>query len=262
MLRLDSIFVTFNKGTKFEIKGIDGLSLHLAPGDFATVIGSNGAGKSTLMNVIAGSVTADEGRVTIDGRDVTLDPEHRRASYIGHLFQDPMKGTAPGMTIAENLSLAAGRGGWLSLPSRADKTLFRERLASLGMGLEERMNTPVGLLSGGQRQALTLLMATFNPPKLLLLDEHTAALDPATAETVLGITRRTVEENSLTCLMITHNIKDALSMGNRLLMMDRGRIIVDVSGEEKRSMTVDGILAKFKEAAAGALSDRTVLGAG
>ena len=259
MLDLRDITVTFNKGTRFEIKGIDGLSLHLSPGDFATVIGSNGAGKSTLMNVIAGSVIADEGRVTIDGRDVTLDPEHKRASYIGHLFQDPMRGTAPGMTIAENLALAAGRGGWLSLPSRSDRALFRERLASLGMGLEERMNTPVGLLSGGQRQALTLLMATFNPPKLLLLDEHTAALDPATAETVLGITRRTVEYNHLTCLMITHNVKDALALGNRLLMMDRGRIILDVSGDEKKALTVDAVLAIFKENAASALSDRMAL---
>ena len=262
MLKLDCVSVTFNKGTKFEVKGLDGLSLHLAPGDFATVIGSNGAGKSTLMNVVSGSVEADSGRVVIDGRDVTLDPEHKRASYIGHLFQDPMRGTAPGMTIAENLALAAGRGGWLNIPSRADRALFRERLAALGMGLEDRMNSPVGLLSGGQRQALTLLMATFNPPKLLLLDEHTAALDPATAATVLDITQKTVSENSLTCLMITHNIKDALSMGNRLLMMDRGKIIVDVSGEEKRSMTADGILAKFKEAAAVALADRTMLGAG
>jgi len=259
MLDLRDITVTFNKGTRFEIKGIDGLSLHLSPGDFATVIGSNGAGKSTLMNVIAGSVIADDGRVMIDGRDVTLDPEHKRASYIGHLFQDPMRGTAPGMTIAENLALAAGRGGWLSLPSRSDRALFRERLASLGMGLEERMNTPVGLLSGGQRQALTLLMATFNPPKLLLLDEHTAALDPATAETVLGITRRTVEENRLTCLMITHNVKDALALGNRLLMMDRGRVILDVSGDEKKALTVDAVLAIFKENAASALSDRMAL---
>ena len=259
MLDLRDITVTFNKGTRFEIKGIDGLSLHLSPGDFATVIGSNGAGKSTLMNVIAGSVIADDGRVMIDGRDVTLDPEHKRASYIGHLFQDPMRGTAPGMTIAENLALAAGRGGWLALPSRTSRKLFRERLASLGMGLEKRMNTPVGLLSGGQRQALTLLMATFNPPKLLLLDEHTAALDPATAETVLDITRRTVEENGLTCLMITHNVKDALSLGNRMLMMDRGRIILDVSGDEKAALTVDAVLAIFKENAASALSDRMAL---
>ncbi len=259
MLRLENVSVTFNKGTKFEVKGLDGLSLRLAPGDFATVIGSNGAGKSTLMNLVSGSVEADSGRVVIDGRDVTLDPEHKRASYIGHLFQDPMRGTAPGMTIAENLALAAGRGGWLSIPSRADRALFRDRLAALGMGLEDRMNSPVGLLSGGQRQALTLLMATFNPPKLLLLDEHTAALDPATAETVLDITRRTVEENNLTCLMITHNVKDALSLGNRLLMMDRGRIILDVSGDEKRALTVDAVLRVFKENAASALSDRMAL---
>ncbi|MBO7376724.1 MAG: ATP-binding cassette domain-containing protein [Clostridia bacterium] len=258
MLKLDCVSVTFNKGTKFEVTGLDGLSLHLAPGDFATVIGSNGAGKSTLMNVVSGSVEADSGRVVIDGRDVTLDPEHKRASYIGHLFQDPMRGTAPGMTIAENLALAAGRGGWLSVPSRADRALFRERLAALGMGLEDRMNSPVGLLSGGQRQALTLLMATFNPPKLLLLDEHTAALDPATAETVLELTRRTVEDNRLCCLMITHNIKDALALGGRILMMDRGRIIFDASGDEKRALTVDAVLDRFRST--GALSDRMALG--
>ena len=259
MLTLSHISKTFNPGTVNEKRAITDLSLHLDPGDFVTIIGSNGAGKSTLFNAIAGSFYVDSGSIVVDGRDVTFMPEYRRAKHIGRLFQDPMRGSAPGMTIEENLALAAGSGGWFSHMTKADRDRFRDQLSQLDMGLEDRMKQPVGLLSGGQRQALTLLMATMNPPWLLMLDEHTAALDPATAEKVLDITRRVVEENHITTLMVTHNMQDALAMGNRTLMMDSGRIVLDVSGEERAGMTVADLLERFHRGAGRALDDDRIL---
>ena len=199
-----------------------------------------------MFNAIAGTYLTDEGTITLDGKDITSMPEHKRARLIGRLFQDPMKGSAPGMTIEENLALAAGRGGWLSVLSKKDKKLFREKLSLLDMGLEDRMNQQVGLLSGGQRQALTLMMATINPPKILLLDEHTAALDPGTAEKVLNLTTKIVDENKITCLMITHNMQSALELGNRTIMMDSGRVIFDAANEERDGLTVNDLLEKFK----------------
>ena len=246
MLKLKNISKTFNPGTVNEKTAIRDLSLQLDRGDFVTVIGANGAGKSTLFNAIAGSFFTDTGSIELGGRDITFLPEYKRARSIGRLFQDPMLGSAPGMTIEENLALAAGHGGWLSHVSRAEKQAFRDRLSLLNMGLEDRMRQPVGLLSGGQRQALTLLMATMNPPELLLLDEHTAALDPGTAEKVLALTKSIVEENRLTCLMITHNMQSALDLGNRTLMMDAGSIILDIGGEERRGLTVEDLLRRFK----------------
>ena len=201
----------------------------------------------------------DTGAIELDGRDITFMPQHVRAKEIGRLYQDPMRGTAPGMTIEENLALAAGKGGWLSHTTRQEKERFREELKKLDIGLEKRMSHPVGLLSGGQRQALTLLMATMNPPKLLLLDEHTAALDPGTAEKVLNLTRRIVEKHQLTCLMITHNMQSAIDLGNRILMMDSGNIVLDIGGEEKKNMTVDGLLEKFKTGAGKALDNDRIL---
>jgi putative ABC transport system ATP-binding protein len=249
MLYVNDVSVTFNRGTPDCALALDRVTLHLPAGDFVTVIGSNGAGKSTLLNVICGTAEPDSGTIVLAGSDITAVPPHVRARQIGRLFQDPMKGTAPGMTIEENMALAAGLGGWFSAIRRQDRELFRERLSRLGMGLEDRLRSPVGSLSGGQRQALTLMMATFNPPKLLLLDEHTAALDPATAEKVLDITRRMISENSLTCLMITHNMRDALDLGNRTIMMDRGRVIYDAAGDERASLTVADLTERFREAA-------------
>ncbi|MBO5283940.1 MAG: ATP-binding cassette domain-containing protein [Lachnospiraceae bacterium] len=259
MLRLSHISKTFNPGTVNAKLALDDLSLEVRDGDFITIIGANGAGKSTLFNAIAGSFFTDSGSILLDGRDITLVPEHDRARVIGRLFQDPMRGSAPGMTIEENLALAAGHGGWLSRISKEDKKLFRERLALLGMGLEDRMQQPVGLLSGGQRQALTLMMATINPPKLLLLDEHTAALDPATAEKVLALTRDIVREGKLTCLMVTHNMQSALDLGNRTLMMDGGNVIYDVAGEEREKLQVSDLLVLFKEASGRALNNDRML---
>ncbi len=259
MLHVDHLSKTFNPGTVNEKKAITDLSLHLSPGDFVTIIGSNGAGKSTLFNAIAGDFLADSGSIVLDGRDITFMPSHKRSKRIGRLFQDPMRGSAPHMSIEENLSMASGRGGWLSHISKADRAAFREKLALLGMGLEDRMRQPVGLLSGGQRQALTLLMATFCPPKLLLLDEHTAALDPATAEKVLKITRDVVEENHITTLMVTHNMQQALDLGNRTLMMDAGGIVLDVAGEERGKMTVNDLLAQFKQRAGKNLDNDRIL---
>lgn len=260
MLTITKISKTFNPGTVNEKTAIRDLSLHLDRGDFVTIIGANGAGKSTLFNAIGGSFYTDAGSIVLDGKDITFLPEYKRARDIGRLFQDPMRGSAPGMTIEENLALAAGRGGWLSHVSREEKENFRERLSLLNMGLEDRMKQPVGLLSGGQRQALTLMMATMNPPKLLLLDEHTAALDPATAEKVLELTKSIVGEGNLTCLMITHNMQSALDLGNRTLMMDAGNIILDVGGEERRGLTVDDLLRKFKAGVGKALdNDRMLL---
>ena len=261
MLKLIHISKTFNPGTVNEKKALCDISIDVADGDFISIIGSNGAGKSTVFNAIAGSFYTDSGSIFLDGEDITLQPEHVRAKKIGRLFQDPMRGSAPGMTIEENLALAAGKGGWFSHISRATREEFRERLSLLGMGLEDRMQHPVGLLSGGQRQALTLMMATFNPPKLLLLDEHTAALDPATAEKVLALTKDIVEKNALTCLMVTHNMQTALDLGNRTLMMDNGRIIYDASGEERDRLNVEDLLVLFREAVGKSLdNDRMMLG--
>ena len=260
MLTLTNVSKTFNPGTVNEKTAISGLSLHLDEGDFVTIIGANGAGKSTLFNAIAGSFYPDTGSIVLDGEDITFLPEYKRARTIGRLFQDPMRGSAPGMTIEENLALAAGGGGWLSHVKREDKARFRDRLALLDMGLEDRMRQPVGLLSGGQRQALTLVMATMVKPKLLLLDEHTAALDPGTAEKVLALTEQIVREGNLTCLMITHNMSSALELGNRTFMMDAGRIILDVAGQEREGLTVDDLLRKFKEGVGKALdNDRMLL---
>ena len=259
MLTLSHISKTFNPGTVNEKCAIRDLSLHLEPGDFVTIIGANGAGKSTLFNAIAGSFFTDSGSITLAGRDITFLPEYRRAKIIGRLFQDPMLGSAPGMTIEENLALAAGSGGWLSHVTKEEKKKFRDRLALLNMGLENRMKQPVGLLSGGQRQALTLMMATMANPKLLLLDEHTAALDPGTAEKVLNLTREIVEEDQLTCLMITHNMQSALDLGNRTLMMDSGDIILDIAGEECRGLTVEDLLQRFREGVGHALNNDRML---
>ncbi|MBP3217440.1 MAG: ATP-binding cassette domain-containing protein, partial [Lachnospiraceae bacterium] len=256
---LSHISKTFNPGTVNEKCAIRDLSLHLDPGDFVTIIGANGAGKSTLFNAIAGSFFTDSGSITLAGRDITFLPEYRRAKIIGRLFQDPMLGSAPGMTIEENLALAAGSGGWLSHVTKEEKKKFRDRLALLNMGLENRMKQPVGLLSGGQRQALTLMMATMANPKLLLLDEHTAALDPGTAEKVLNLTREIVEEDQLTCLMITHNMQSALDLGNRTLMMDSGDIILDIAGEERRGLTVEDLLQRFREGVGHALNNDRML---
>ena len=251
MLKLNDIAKTFNPGTVNEKRALDGVSLHLAPGDFVTVVGSNGAGKSTLFHAIAGVFVPDRGTVVLDGEDITFKPEYRRSRELGRLFQDPMKGTAPHMTIEENLALAYLRTAkhqhaYFSRTSRADRAFFREQLVRLDMGLEDRMKQPVGLLSGGQRQALTLLMSTMVPPKILLLDEHTAALDPGTAEKVLKITREVVAEHKITTMMVTHNMHQALELGNRTLMMDSGRIVLDVQGEERKNMTVNDLLERFK----------------
>ena len=251
MLKLDNIYKTFNKGTINEKKALAGLSLHLEPGDFVTVIGGNGAGKSTMLNAVAGVWPVDSGRIILDGVDVTALPEHKRAGYIGRVFQDPMMGTAPNMQIEENMALAMRRGekrGLRWAVTNAERERFREQLSTLGLGLEDRMTAKVGLLSGGQRQALTLLMASLKKPKLLLLDEHTAALDPKTAAKVLELSDQIVQENSLTTLMITHNMKDAIAHGNRLIMMDAGRVVVDISGEDKKKLTVPDLLALFSRA--------------
>ena len=247
MLKIEHLSKTFNPGTVNEKTALRDLSLHLDRGDFVTIIGSNGAGKSTLFNAIAGDFLADAGTILLDGRDITFQPSHLRAKRIGRLFQDPMRGTAPGMTIEENLALAGGRGSWFSHTSKADRARFREVLSQLNMGLEDRMRQPVGLLSGGQRQALALLMATMEVPDLLLLDEHTAALDPQTAEKVIEVTRQVVEENRITTLMVTHNMTQALTLGNRTLMMDSGSIVLDISGPKRGDMTVEGLLARFRE---------------
>lgn len=266
MLKLKKISKTFYPGTPNEKKAISDLSLTLDRGDFVTLIGSNGAGKSTLFTLIAGSILPDSGRIVLDGRDITWEKEYKRSRSIGRLFQDPLGGTAPHMTIEENLALAYLRadgsaGSTFARISQADRTRFRERLAALGLGLEDRMKHPVGLLSGGQRQALTLLMATFTPPKLLLLDEHTASLDPATADKVLTLTRGIVAEHGITCMMITHSLQSALDMGSRTLMMDAGGIVLDISGAARAAMDVPGLLAAFKQNAGTALvTDRMLLG--
>ena len=252
MLKINNISKTFNPGTVNEKKALSNLSLHLNKGDFVTILGSNGAGKSTLFNAIAGSFVVDGGSITLDGRDITNLPDYKRSKFIGRMFQDPLKGTAPNMTIEENLALAYMRASSHTSPfsmiSKRDRAEFRDRLAQLGLGLEDRMSNPVGLLSGGQRQALTLLMSALQRPKLLLLDEHTAALDPKTAAKVLDATQRIVSENQLTTMMITHNMRDAITYGNRLVMMYNGHIVVDVSGEEKKNLTVEQLLNLFSQA--------------
>ena len=251
MLQLTNITKTFAKGTVNEKTALNGVSLHLDKGDFVTVLGSNGAGKSTLFGAIAGTFIPDTGSVVLDGADITALPDYKRSKYIGRMFQDPLKGTAPSMTIEENLALAYMRASSHTSPfsmiSKADRAEFRERLSQLDLGLEDRMNHPVGLLSGGQRQALTLLMATLVTPKLLLLDEHTAALDPATAEKVLDLTKKIVHENNITCLMITHNIPSALALGNRTIMMKDGSIVMELSGEERKNMTTEKLLKAFHD---------------
>lgn len=273
MLKIENISKTFNPGTVNEKKAIDHISLNLADGDFATIVGSNGAGKSTLFNAIAGSFITDEGYIELDGTDITFMPEHRRSQFIGRLFQDPLMGTAPHMTIEENLSVAYLRASstsaqhslWTRLAqdftrvSKKERDEFREKLSLLNMGLEDRMESKVGLLSGGQRQALTLLMATIVTPKLLLLDEHTAALDPATADKVLELTNQIVNERGITCLMVTHNMHQALTMGNRTLMMDGGKIVLDVSGEERSRMTVEDLLTGFARNAGEKLDNDRIL---
>lgn len=251
MLTITNVSKTFNKGTINEKKALRGINLHLNPGDFVTVIGGNGAGKSTMLNMIAGVYPIDYGKIVIDGVNISRDPEYKRAKYIGRVFQDPMRGTAAGMEIQENLALALRRGQkrGLSWGIKAnERDFYRESLTKLGLGLQTRMTSKVGLLSGGQRQALTLLMATLEKPKLLLLDEHTAALDPKTAKKVLELTDEIVRERELTALMVTHNMKDAIQYGNRLIMMHEGRIIYDVAGEEKKNLHVEDLLRKFEEA--------------
>ena len=263
MLDLKDISKTFHPGTVNEKTALNGLSLHLNEGDFVTVIGGNGAGKSTMLNAVAGVWPVDEGTIEIDGVNVTKFPEYERASYLGRVFQDPMNGTAATMQIEENMALAARRGKFRSLRkgiTAKERESYKEQLEILGLGLENRMAAKVGLLSGGQRQALTLLMATLKRPKILLLDEHTAALDPKTAAKVLEITDRIVKRDHLTTLMITHNMHDAITHGNRLIMMNGGRVIFDASGEEKQKLTVKDLLLKFEEAnGEESVSDRMIL---
>ena len=250
MLKLDNICKTFNPGTINEKKALQNLSLTLKPGDFVTVIGGNGAGKSTMLNAVAGVWPVDEGSILLDGQDITALPEHKRAGLIGRVFQDPMMGTAPNMQLEENLALALRRGDRRGLRwgvTNAEREEYREKLKTLGLGLEDRMTAKVGLLSGGQRQALTLLMASLKKPKLLLLDEHTAALDPATAAKVLELSDSIIQENSLTAMMITHNMKDAIRHGNRIIMMNEGHIILDIRGEEKQRLTKQELMEKFAE---------------
>ena len=263
MLKITNIHKTFNKGTINEKVALNGVNLTLNEGDFVTVIGGNGAGKSTLLNSVCGVFGVDSGTIEIDGVDVTKLPEHKRAKFLGRVFQDPMMGTAADMQIEENMSLAYRRGqkrglGWAI--TAKERKIYKEMLSELGLGLENRMTSKVGLLSGGQRQALTLLMAVIKKPKVLLLDEHTAALDPKTAAKVLELSEKFITESNLTTMMITHNMKDAIAHGNRLIMMHEGRIIYDVSGEEKKNLTVENLLKKFAESSGSEFAnDRALL---
>ncbi len=263
LLEIQDIHKTFNPGTINEKVALDGVNLNLNPGDFFTVIGGNGAGKSTTLNAIAGVWSVDKGKIIIDGVDITKLSEHKRAIYLGRVFQDPMTGTAATMSIEENMAIAARRGerrglGWGI--TRKERESYKEALRELDLGLEERLNSKVGLLSGGQRQAITLLMASLKKPKLLLLDEHTAALDPKTAAKVLAISDKIIQEHQLTAMMVTHNMKDAIAHGNRLIMMHEGKIIYDVSGEEKKKLHVSDLLAKFEEVSGGEFAnDRMML---
>ena len=262
MLEISNVTKTFNAKTVNEKVALNGLSLHLNDSDFVTVIGGNGAGKSTMLNAIAGVWPIDQGSIVIDGVDISRLPEHRRAPLLGRVFQDPMTGTAATMQIEENLALAARRGERRTLKagiSRVERNQYRDQLAALGLGLEDRMTAKVGLLSGGQRQALTLLMATLKKPKLLLLDEHTAALDPRTAEKVLQLSEKIVTENKLMTLMVTHNMRDAIRYGNRLIMMNEGRVILDISGEEKKRLTVEMLMNAFAEASGETFANDRIL---
>ena len=262
MLEIKEIWKTFNAGTVNEKQALRGVSLTLNDGDFCTVIGGNGAGKSTMLNAVAGTFSVDSGAIVIDGVDVTRLPEHKRAKLIGRVFQDPMMGTAPNMQLEENLALAMRRGQRRGLSwgvTRAEREIYREKLRSLNLGLEDRMTVKVGLLSGGQRQALTLLMASLRKPKLLLLDEHTAALDPSTAAKVLELSDKIVQENQLTAMMITHNMSDAIRHGNRLIMMNEGSIILDISGEEKKKLTKQMLMEKFAQIAGAQVDSDQVL---
>lgn len=264
MLEIKNISKTFNKGTINEKRALNGVNLNLAPGDFVTIIGGNGAGKSTTLNAIAGVWYVDEGQIIVDGVDITRLPEHKRAVYLGRVFQDPMTGTAATMSIEENMAIASRRGTHRGLRwgiSKKEREEYKRQLGELNLGLEDRLSSKVGLLSGGQRQAITLLMAAARKPKLLLLDEHTAALDPKTASKVLEISDKIIAEHGLTAMMVTHNMKDAIAHGNRLIMMHEGRIIYDVSGEEKKKLHVSDLLAKFEEASGDEFSnDRMMLG--
>ena len=262
MLKVTNLQKTFNAGTVNAKTALSGLNLTLNDGDFVTVIGGNGAGKSTLLNAIAGVWKPDFGTISIDGVNVTGMPEHKRAAFLGRVFQDPMKGTAPDMEIAENLSIAARRGTKRKLIrgiKKGERSEYKKLLATLELGLEDRLSAKVGLLSGGQRQAVTLLMATLKKPKLLLLDEHTAALDPKTASKVLEITDKLVKENNLTTLMITHNMHDAIKYGNRLIMMHEGKIIIDISGEDKKKLTINELLGLFEKASGSAFANDKVM---
>lgn len=263
MLELRNIYKTFNKGTVNEKKALCGVNLTLNDGDFCTVIGGNGAGKSTTLNAIAGVWPVDSGAILIDGKDISALPEHKRAPYLGRVFQDPMTGTVADMEIIENLAIAARRGKRRGLSwgvKHSEKAKYRELLSQFDLGLEDRMTTKVGLLSGGQRQAITLLMATIKKPKLLLLDEHTAALDPKTAAKVLELSDKIIADNNLTALMVTHNMKDAIAHGNRIIMMNEGKIILDISGEEKKKLTVEQLLQKFEQVSGSKLeNDRMLL---
>ena len=264
MLEIRNISKTFNKGTINEKKALDGVNLNLNPGDFVTIIGGNGAGKSTTLNAIAGALYVDAGQIIVDGTDITRLPEHKRAAYLGRVFQDPMTGTASTMSIEENMAIAARRGERRGLRwgiSKKEREEYKRQLRELNLGLEDRLSSKVGLLSGGQRQAITLLMAAARKPKLLLLDEHTAALDPKTAAKVLEISDKIIAEHGLTAMMVTHNMKDAIAHGNRLIMMHEGKIIYDVSGEEKKKLHVSDLLAKFEEASGDEFAnDRMMLG--
>ena len=263
MLLLENVNITFNANTVNERKALQDINLCINDGDFVTVIGSNGAGKSTLMNAVSGAYETDSGRIFLDGKDITNKKEHQRAKFIGRLFQDPLRGTAPNMTIEENLGLAYSRGKRRSLSlgiKKKDIAIFKEKLKALDLGLEDRLKTPVGLLSGGQRQALTLLMATIVTPKLLLLDEHTAALDPKTANKVLELTERIVKTDKITTLMITHNIANALEYGNKTIVMSQGKIILILEGEERKNMTVEKLMKLYSDNADDEMSDKMLFG--
>lgn len=259
MIQISHLTKIFNKGTVNEKIAINDLSLNIQDGEFICMIGANGSGKSTLLNCLSGAILCEKGNIVMDDKDITLSLQHERASDIGYLFQDPMAGTAPHMTIEENLALAAKSGGWLSRISAKDRELFRKKLESLNMGLENKLKMEVGVLSGGMRQALTLIMNTIRRPKLLLLDEHTAALDPQSAEKILQLTEKTVEEGKLTCIMVTHNMQTAIDIGDRLIMMHEGRIILDLNKEEKEKMTVDTLRQLFKQNAAESLDNGRML---
>lgn len=262
MLELKNVSVIYGRGTANQRNALDGVSLKADKGDFITVIGSNGAGKSTLLGAIAGSCPVSGGSIILDGEDITRKPEHKRACSIGRLFQNTLAGTAPGMTVEENLGLAYGRGSRRGLGrciSAQDRRLFKERLETLGLGLENMLDVKVGVLSGGQRQAITLLMATMITPKLLLLDEHTAALDPKTAQQVMNITKQVVQRDNITTLMVTHNIAGALSAGNKTLVLNRGRVLTVLEGEKRAQLTPEGLMSLYGEDAAQALSDRMLL---